>query len=84
MPSESTVGEAVYRMNKGGIQGLQDLGLVEKMPKGRKGDRSQTVSAFSQLYSFMDEKLTTEDKEVTKFSGLVLENALCKYRHCAA
>jgi len=40
MPTTDTVGEAIQRVKKGGVQGLRDLGLVPKKGKGCKGDLS--------------------------------------------
>jgi hypothetical protein len=84
LPSAETIGEAVHKLNKGGVRGLQDLDLVPQKPPGRKGDRSQITGAFSRLYKYMDIHLTQQEKDRTAFSTLVLENGLCKYHRCLA
>jgi hypothetical protein len=78
MPTPEVIGKHIHNMKKGAYDGLQRLGLLHTTYK--KNDASATVEKFQLLYNFLDNRLTAEEKSLIVFNGLMLENALCKYK----
>jgi hypothetical protein len=70
-------------IDKGGVRGLELLGLVGKWPvgEGRKcktGNVKEIKAAFCKLYRFLDAKLSKTQKRDMVFDMFMTENGLCK------
>ncbi|KAJ7604060.1 hypothetical protein FB45DRAFT_958028 [Roridomyces roridus] len=84
MPSVDDAGYFVWKLNAGAVRGLETLGLIA--PRRRKlssssyhlPDEAEVKSAFSQLYGFLDSRLSPEQKERMVFDLFMVENSLCK------
>lgn len=83
-PSVSVVGAIVHEINKGGVLGLEQLGLVSPRKLGakgrpKKGDLEDINAGFSRLFRFLDAKLSSASKEHMCFDAIMVENSLCKW-----
>ncbi|KAJ7820526.1 hypothetical protein B0H14DRAFT_3147086 [Mycena olivaceomarginata] len=85
-PSVSVVGAIVHEINKGGVLGLEQLGLVSPRKLGweqRAGPRRVILKisrlVFSHLFRFLDAKLSSGSKEHMCFDAIMVDNSLCKW-----
>jgi hypothetical protein len=78
------VGQIIHRINKGGVHGLELLGLVRPWEKGTRrtykmGNFNEVRTAFSRLYRFLDKNIGDAQKLRIVFEAIIVENSLCKY-----
>ncbi|KAJ6488181.1 hypothetical protein C8R47DRAFT_1276742 [Mycena vitilis] len=87
-PTATEVGEIIRSINKGGVRGLELLGLVCERPHGngrvfsmRNADKIK--AAFCRLHGFLDNKLSAGQKLHIVFDAIMTENSLCKLTRVA-
>ncbi|KAJ6459761.1 hypothetical protein C8R47DRAFT_1226460 [Mycena vitilis] len=68
-PTATEVGEIIRSINKGGVRGLELLGLIK--------------AAFCRLHGFLDNKLSAAQKLHIVFDAIMTENSLCKLTRVA-
>ncbi|KAJ7718212.1 hypothetical protein B0H14DRAFT_2643405 [Mycena olivaceomarginata] len=77
------VATIIRDLNKGGMKGLEQLGLVPPRPSGTRkpqlGNVQEVQAGFKRLYSFLDTKLSSMSKSRMGFDGFMVENSLCKW-----
>ncbi|KAJ7788620.1 hypothetical protein B0H14DRAFT_2536574 [Mycena olivaceomarginata] len=83
LPTTQEVGKIIREINKGGVRGLELLGLIGERPvgEGRKckmGNVEEIKAAFCKLYGFLDSKLSKTQKRHMVFDTFMTENGLCK------
>lgn len=74
MPSIEEWASLIYKVGKGATRGLQCLALL-----GDTFTKDQVINAFKELDTFLQEKLSNEDREVMGYSIIMLEHSLCKF-----
>ncbi|KAJ7763760.1 hypothetical protein B0H16DRAFT_1311070 [Mycena metata] len=82
-PTVDDVGEIIRGINKGGVKGLELLGLVRPREKGtgrafKMASMVEVKAGFSKLQGFLDTKLTAAQKAHMIFDPIMSENSLCK------
>ena len=76
-PDAQTVGEIVSKLRgKGAWRGLHQAGqLTTPFP-----NEDEVVAAFIRVYSFVEEHLTQEERDLIQFDPIIIEHTLCKYQ----
>ncbi|KAJ6452343.1 hypothetical protein C8R47DRAFT_1229446 [Mycena vitilis] len=87
-PTATEVGEIIRGINKGGVRGLELLGLVREREHGngrafKMGNADEIKAAFCRLYGFLNNKLSAAQKAHIVFDALMTENSLCKLTRVA-
>ncbi|KAJ6514440.1 hypothetical protein C8R47DRAFT_1206789 [Mycena vitilis] len=82
-PTATEVEEIIRSINKGGVRGLELLGLVFERPHGngrafKMRNADKIKAAFCRLYGFLDNKLSAAQKLHIVFDAIMTENSLCR------
>ncbi|KAJ6447338.1 hypothetical protein C8R45DRAFT_850913 [Mycena sanguinolenta] len=84
-PTVVEVGTIIRNINKGGVRGLELLGLISARQAGsgrssswKMADSAEVQAGFAKLYGFLDSELTAAQKAHMVFDGIMVENSLCK------
>ena len=78
MPSPEEMGGIVHLLNKGAVEGLQDVGLL---PPGRLSFAEDDVAAaFVTLYDFVFTSFDSQELDKMTYDPIMLEHALCKFK----
>ena len=76
-PSLWTMGALLHEMRGfGAARALHQAGLVEAVTP----TQDEFISAFTQVYNFLDGHLTEEEKTCIQFDPIMVEHMLCKYQ----
>ncbi|KAJ7245185.1 hypothetical protein B0H12DRAFT_1308057 [Mycena haematopus] len=83
-PTVQDVGEIIRGINKGGVRGLELLGLVQERERGKgrtykMASTDEVRAAFGKLYGFLDRNLSDVQKQRMVFDSIMTENSLCKF-----
>ena len=83
-PTVQEVGGIIRGINKGGVCGLELLGLVKERQAGtgrtyKMGNIDDIRAAFCKLYEFLDSNLGDTQKHHMVFDPIMVENSLCKF-----
>jgi len=73
MPPPEAVGRLIFKMKKGGYNGMVKVGLI---PAG--ADEQTTVDAFCHALKALDIQLTKDQKDRMVFNMFTLEHSFCK------
>ncbi|PIL27229.1 hypothetical protein GSI_10373 [Ganoderma sinense ZZ0214-1] len=76
-PDAQTIGDVVTKLQgKEAWRGLHQAGqFMSAVPKNE-----EVVAAFCHVYTFIEERLTQEERDLIQFDPVMLEHALCKYQ----
>ncbi|KAJ7110199.1 hypothetical protein C8R43DRAFT_904509 [Mycena crocata] len=75
MPTLREQAILVHSIDKGAVSGLQALGYL---PAEGPFAQNKVVEAFEALYNYLDAELLQTEKDMMRFSPILLEHALCK------
>lgn len=74
-PTVNDMGKAIYDLQLGARDALVYMGLI-----GNKATLAETQEAFQEVYDFVNEAFSEEDKMVMRFDAIMVEHALCKFK----
>ncbi|KII82672.1 hypothetical protein PLICRDRAFT_33267, partial [Plicaturopsis crispa FD-325 SS-3] len=79
MPTADKMGDVIYDLSKGAIQGLERLGLLHLKDNANKdAARAACRKAFVELHTWLSGSLTAAQRTKTTYDVIMLEHALCK------
>ncbi|KAJ7127687.1 hypothetical protein C8R44DRAFT_873501 [Mycena epipterygia] len=83
-PTVDEVGRIIRDLNKGGVRALELMHLITPREKGtgrawKMANISEVRTKFTQLYNFLDTRLTDSQKLKMIFDAIMVENGLCKF-----
>jgi hypothetical protein len=73
MPSASSWAEFVTAVDKGGLKGLQNLGLLES-----NASSANVQMAFIGLHNYIIHTISQKNLELMGYNVVMLEHGLCK------
>jgi hypothetical protein len=74
MPTIEDWANLIYDVGKGATKGLQRLGLV-----GETFTRPDVINAFKKLDNFLDQNISSDDRDLMGYNIVMLEHSLCKF-----
>ena len=75
MPSSREFGELIFRVGRGGKEGMILIGLVKK-----EAQKEELCEAFQSLDLALQRELTQDEKDAMGYNVVMLEHSLCKIK----
>ena len=75
MPSPKELGEIIYKIKKGAMDGMEKIGLVKN-----NANVEEVCEAFTSLDLALQQELTDDEKETMGYNIIMLEHTLCKIK----
>ena len=77
-PTIEEMGRMIALVNKGALNGLARLGLLNLPNKGTKLSKEEVTVAFKVVHEYLTNNLTQEEQDNMGMDPIVIEHSLCK------